>query len=188
MTGHTYSDLMSDDLMDGPAPLSVHTYLGVLWRRKWIILFVTALVFGIGLARSLNQDKVYRAQGSVVLEAAGSESTDIQTQMRIIESPVVRDLANRRAPGAGAVDTRQEGLGNIITVSADSGSPTQAARTVNATLAAYLEYSGLRGTQQTAAATKAIQARIDTLQQQIDALSGQIAADTDSGKRPRGPA
>ena len=174
----TYAALMSDDLAS-PEPLSVQSYLSVLWRRKWIIFFVTVLVFGVGLARSLSEEKVYRAQGTVVLENA--QDADVQTQMRLIETPVVRDLANRRAPGVGGVQTRQDGLGNVISVSADANDPVQASRTVNATLAAYLEYSQQRAQQQSATATAAIQARINTLQGRIDALSGQIAASTTPG-------
>src|SRR3954447_12011121 len=174
----TYASPMSEDLASAE-PLSLHSYLSVLWRRKWIIFFVTALVFGIGLARSLNTEKVYRAQGSVVLE--NGQDADVQTQMRVIETPVVRDLANRRAPGVGGVQTRQDGLGNVISVSADDNSSVQAARTVNATLAAYLQYSQQRAQQQSATATTAIQNRIGTLQQQIDTLSAQITAGVPPG-------
>src|SRR4029077_3546767 len=85
------------------------------------------------------QPKIYQAQAQFAL-ASTSKPNDLQTQMRVVASPVVHDLAARRAPGIGRVTSQQSGLGNIISVEADSADPELAARTVNTTIDAYAAY------------------------------------------------
>src|SRR4051812_6633564 len=63
---HTYAALVSDDFTNAQEVPAVRSLPSALWRRKWIIVLVTLLVFGLGLARSLNEGKVYRAEGTVV--------------------------------------------------------------------------------------------------------------------------
>ena len=93
---------------------------------------VAGIVFGVGLYRSNSQTRVYQAQGQVQLPStstangAGSTS-DVDTQVGIIASPVVHGAAARTAPGIGQVTAQQAGLGNIITVTATSTVPAQAA-------------------------------------------------------------
>jgi polysaccharide biosynthesis transport protein len=157
------------------SPLDLRDYLGVLWRRLWIVLAVTAIVFGAGLIRSLGQPKIYRAQAQFAL-ASTSKTTDLQTQVQVVASPVVHALATQRAPGIGQVSSQQSGLGNIVTVAADSTDPALAARTVNTTIDAYAAYLQQQTNAQEASAAIPIQRRLGELQKQIDAVNLQIAA------------
>jgi polysaccharide biosynthesis transport protein len=166
---------MSDVPAGDRSPLDLRDYLGVLWRRLWIVLAVTAIVFGAGLIRSLRQPKIYQAQGQFAIVDT-SKVTDLQTQLRVVASPVVHDLATRRAPGIGRVSSQQSGLGNIITVAADNTNPELAARTVNATIDAYAAYLQQQTNAQEASAATPIQRRLGELQKQIDAVNVQIAA------------
>ena len=94
--------------------------------------------------------------------------------MRIVESGSVHALAARRAPGIGTVQTQQEGLGDVITVSADSPDARVAAKTVNATIAAYVVYAQQQSNSQFVSASAAIHGRVTELQHQVDALNSQI--------------
>ncbi len=157
-----------------PPPLS--EYFAVLWRRAWIVIGVTAIVFGIGLGRSLSETRTYRASGQLVLATAGNDNTALQTQMRVIESPTVHDLAVRTAPGIGSVHTQQDGLGSVITVSADSPDAAVAAETVNATIRAYVGFAQQQSNSQFVSASATIRGRVTQLQKQIDGLTTLIQA------------
>ena len=126
-------------------------YLGVLWRRSWIVLGVTAIVFGVGLYRSEQQTRVYQAEGQLELANANTDA-GLQTQLGIIASPAVHDAAARAKPGIGQVSAQQAGLGNIVSVSATSTDPKRAARTVNATIDAYRTYVQKQADEQAATA------------------------------------
>ncbi len=167
---------MPDDRSGDRAPLSLRDYLGVLWRRSWIILVVTAIVFAVGLWRSERQTKMYQASGQLVFANAaggsgGNASPDIATQIGVITSPAIHAAAAQTAPGIGNVSAQQVGLGNIISVTATDASPAQAARTANATIDAYVAFVTRQATAQTAATEAAIQAKLRPLQTQINVIN-----------------
>ena len=172
---------MPEDQTGLRAPLSLRDYLRILWRRSWIVVAVAGIVFGVGLYRSNSQTRVYQAQGQVQLpgtstaNGAGSTS-DIDTQVGIIASPVVHGTAARTAPGIGQVTAQQAGLGNIIAVTATSAVPAQAARTVNATMDAYAAYVRRQGEREATASAAVAQSGVNSLQTQINALNAQPIA------------
>ncbi len=166
--------MVSESASDLTFPPPVSEYLAVIRRRAWIVLGVTALVFGIGFGRAVRQARVYRASGQLVLASAGNDPTALQTQMGIVESDAVHALAARRVPGIGSVRAQQDGLGNVITVSADSAHPEVAAATVNSTITAYLRFAQQQSNSQFVSASSAIRGRVANLQRQIDAVTAAI--------------
>ena len=47
---------------------SLRDYLGVLWRRKWVIVFVTVVVTAAAFGASYLQAKIYEAQTDLIYE------------------------------------------------------------------------------------------------------------------------
>ena len=54
-----------DDEREG---LTLRDYLGVMWRRKWIIILVTVVATGAAFGFSYRQAKVYQAQADLIYE------------------------------------------------------------------------------------------------------------------------
>ncbi len=48
--------------------LTLRDYLGVMWRRKWIIILVTVVATGAAFGFSYRQAKVYQAQADLIYE------------------------------------------------------------------------------------------------------------------------
>lgn len=153
--------------------MPARSFFGVLWHRWWIVVLVTGIVAGVWITRSLREPRIYRAQASVVLEQVAG-TADLQTEIQVIESPLTRTLAEQGAGAIGPVAAVRRGLGNVVTVTADGRSPRRAARTVNATIDAYVRYSTEQGRRRTESTTNAIQGRIDLLQRQVDALNAEL--------------
>ena len=55
----------ADDEREG---LTLRDYLGVMWRRKWIIILVTVVATGAAFGFSYRQAKVYQAQADLIYE------------------------------------------------------------------------------------------------------------------------
>ena len=168
---------MSDRSTDLTVPADAREYLAVLWRRKWIVFGVTAIVVALGAGRSYRQTPVYRASGQVVLTSA-NQANSIQTQMRVIESAAVHDLAARKVKGIGSVQTQQAGLGNVITVWSDNPNASMAAKTVNTTIDVYQSYAQQQNGSAYAAASSALHDSLTTLQHDIDQLTTRIQSGT----------
>lgn len=56
-------------------PGTLHDYLAVLWRRKWIIIQAVALVPAVALVLSLQQTHLYEASSEVLLSRVNLAST-----------------------------------------------------------------------------------------------------------------
>ena len=55
----------TDDEREG---LTLRDYLGVMWRRKWIIILVTVVATGAAFGFSYRQAKVYQAQADLIYQ------------------------------------------------------------------------------------------------------------------------
>src|SRR5688572_15157783 len=91
------------DAASGFAPMGFREYLAVLNRRRFVIVFVTLVVLGIGLYVSLNQTSVYEASGEVLLRVEDQAAATVPTEARILESPAVHQLALAENPDVGEV-------------------------------------------------------------------------------------
>lgn len=139
------------------------------------------------LAASFLQTPVYQATAEVLLQPRSTESlfnpntgqrTDparaIQTEIQVLKSgPVEAEVSRKlgRAPGitAGAV-----GQTDIIRVRARSTNPEQAALVANTYSRSYIEFRLRQAVDDLLAAGREIQAKLDSLQAQIDPLTQQI--------------
>jgi capsular exopolysaccharide synthesis family protein len=105
-----------------PAGLGLREYVAVLWRRKWLVLFVVAIAVGVSAAVTLSQPSVYKAETTIVVGQAGGlvqpqNANAIQpfsaTMKELLTSTVV---ASRVIQNLG-LNQRPQGLLGQISVS-----------------------------------------------------------------------
>jgi capsular exopolysaccharide synthesis family protein len=164
-------------MFDPPAtaPMELRDYLGILRRRAWVIILVTAIVVGAAAAWSFSRPNEYKASGTLVVSTSNTNGSEVANQADILQSQAVHQLADQASPGVGVV-TADAGTNNgSIAVNSTSRSPAQAATTVNAHVDAYLTYLHQQAQQHYDVLNQDLQPKIASLQQQIAALDQQIA-------------
>jgi len=167
---------VAPDTNRGGRPLEPKDYLTIL-RRRWVVIaLVTAIVLGVALYHEGRLSKVYEASGSFVVGAGASGVSDAATEAKIAESSAVHAFALKSAPKSGTVTASVDPGDAVVTVTAESGVPQEAANTVNAHLTAYLDYTRQTQSDKFTAAQAALAPAIAALQKQIDDLAPAILA------------
>jgi capsular exopolysaccharide synthesis family protein len=142
---------------------------------------------GAGLGVSYLQTKTYRATAEMLLQPQPTASAldpntgqsgsnlaaSAQTEIRVLQSKPVRDAVTQKLGSAPSIQASQEGQTYVINVRADSTDPRLAAATANAYVNAYIDYRRTQSVNDLLTAGQQIQAKIDDLQKQIDALNAQ---------------
>jgi capsular polysaccharide biosynthesis protein len=157
---------MVDTPTGARAPLELRDYLRILGRRWFTIVFVTAIVTGLGFYRSAQQDKVYESSGKIVI-GGDLKVGDIATQQQVLESQTIHDLVLQKLPNAQDISTQQVVDANVMTVSAESTKPKLAADTVNAHIDAYIAYRQKQRIDQYLKATADITDRLNKIRAEI---------------------
>jgi capsular exopolysaccharide synthesis family protein len=71
----------SNEAPDAPEPsLDVMQYVRAVWRRKWLILGVMAVVMLVGLFHTLRQPKIYAANTSLIIDVAAPRVLDTEVK------------------------------------------------------------------------------------------------------------
>jgi capsular polysaccharide biosynthesis protein len=158
-----------------------------LWRAKWAILAVIALVFVVGYQYSKDQSATYEAKSRIVLSAAqpfdplGTYSFSDPTryvadQVAIIDTqavlaPAAQQLSVATPPDvidpvelARAIEAEPAAVNSVITVTATAPSPEQAVARVNTVAAAYEAYLANQISVTTEGAVAATAANPDVVQ------------------------
>ncbi|HEX9006547.1 MAG TPA: polysaccharide biosynthesis tyrosine autokinase [Bacteroidota bacterium] len=105
-------------LPDGWGDRTLHDYLAVILRGKWIILTCFVLVFGAALLYIKFADRVYRATTSVRIDVKAAESSIfqqtpsyignlniIQNELQVLKSNALADVVARRLIDLRYVDS-----------------------------------------------------------------------------------
>jgi polysaccharide biosynthesis transport protein len=115
-----------DDERDG---VSLRDYLGVIWRRKWVVVLVTVVAALAAFGVSSLQSKVYLAQADLIYERSldvanpltGQTYTDSTTRLvdmqsvdAIINSPPMQQRANTILQQRGLPATGYEMTAEIV--------------------------------------------------------------------------
>lgn len=159
-------------------------YGRMLWRRKGL---VSLIVLGLTLpaaALSASQPPVYSATAEVVLgqqrldddfniQATDLSDRQIATQMRVVTSNAVTDLAEEQG-AVGTVEVSTPSLSNVLVLTAQGPTPAAAASTANAYAEAYLEHRTRQARATLDDAVGQLEQRIALLQQEIDPLDEQV--------------
>ncbi len=154
--------------------LTLRDYLGVMWRRKWIILLVVVVATGSAYFFSARQAKVYQAQADLIYEQqldvanplTGQTYTDANQRLvelnavnAIIKSPTMTNRADallqkQGQPTSGYVVSAQVvqdtgsaaggQTGNVVSVVATSEQPALAAAAAKAYADSFVDWRGER--------------------------------------------
>ncbi len=165
--------------------LELRDYLLVLRRRRAIVAVTVAVTVGMALLVSFIQTPVYSAAARMRIQPRpglspfdspnqqGNESAQfVATEIEVVKGDPVRDEVRRRLGSAPAVTVRPVGNTAVVEVTAASTDPERAAAVANAYVDAYIANRRQQGVDDSLAAQKEVQSKIDLLQDQIDALGG----------------
>ncbi len=169
--------------------------VGVLWRRKLLIVLVLVVVvgatFGIDKARTKRYQSTatlyFLAQG---VNAASGASTalspqQLATDVELVESaPVQNAVSKTLGVPAPPVAVSLVGTTQIADLSVQSSDPAFAARAANAYASAYIEQTRQQFVKSQLASEVSVQSQINSLQTQIDAAQLQLAQNPSSSTTP----
>ncbi len=175
--------------MDAPSELELRDYLGVLKRRKVIVLLTLALVLGGSLIASYFQEPVYAASARLLLQPRQSESPfdsnsgfrldparSLATDIEVLKSQLVQNEVRSRLGSAPGISANPVGQTDVIRITAQSTDPKRAAEVANTYASAYIDVRQKQAVEGLLTAGEEIQERIGALQQQISTLDNQVAS------------
>ena len=169
--------------------------LRVLGRRKGTVALVTVVFVGVALAFSLLQTPVYASSARLLIEPRTTESLFdtnapvrldparlIRNEIQVLKSEPVQDAVRDTIGSAPNVDVTSVGDTDVVTIRAEDVNANRAARIANAYAEAYIAFRQQQALDDLQLAGKEVQAKVDELQGQIDALDQRVA-DTPSSQR-----
>jgi Mrp family chromosome partitioning ATPase/capsular polysaccharide biosynthesis protein len=148
-------------------------FLALLGRHVGLIIIVTVATAGIAYVVSARQPKQYQTHATLVYSASSSAEDPARAVDTIVgvssSSAVLKAVAEGEGITVSSLENALSVSGNqtadLITISATSGSPAQAARMANGVSRALVSYGA-------ALQKKALETQIATLGRQLQALSG----------------
>lgn len=180
------------------ASATLRETLLVLRRRKAAIALVAAVGVALGLGLSLLQSPVYASSARMLLQPRTSESLfDQQNAVRVdparavrneivvLESEPVRKAVRADIGSAPKVSVSPLGATDAIQVTAEDRDPVRAARIANAYARAYIAFRRAQVVDDLQAAGQEVQAKVDEIGRQIEALDAQVAAAPDDQREQR---
>ena len=160
-------------------------YLATLWRRKWYILAMLAIVVPIALLYSYRQTPLYESTAEVLIRPVNFDPTqpasaggfiNMPTEERVGSSSAVAEIASARLGGpiqAPIEVSTVEGTEALL-FRAVSGSPAVAQRTAQAFADAYLEFRRREVLSVFDAASDPFQDRISEIDEQLQDVQRQL--------------
>lgn len=170
--------------------LLLEHYLGVIRRRRAIVLVAFVVMVGGSVLASSLQTPIYRGTAKVLLQPRSSDSLfdssaavqrldperALQTEIQVLKSEPVRDLVRTRIGSVPPVSASPILETDVIEVRGDSAVPDRAAAIANAYASAYVDFRRKQTVDDLLAAGQEVQSKVADLQEEIDALEGEIAA------------
>ena len=169
--------------------LTLRDYGRVVWRRKWIVVAAVITALAGALAMSFLQDPIYEAEAQMLVEPRSGEAVfqqdpqlavanlerAIQTEIRVLEGQRVRERVQEDLgldnPPAGGRTPALSAPPTSCRSRVRSGDPRTAQILADAYVAAYISTRQELAVQILTAAEEQLQATVDELQAQIDALA-----------------
>ena len=147
---------MPPDTDTASAGFSLQEYLGILRRRRAIILQAFMLISAVGVVMNLLAKPVYQASAKMLVEGPSynmntvdssnplsslfelSQQQTVDTQVEVLQSgPLLDAVAKQVGPASLAVSDVKDT--NVVDVTAESGDPHRAADAPNALLKLYID-------------------------------------------------
>jgi succinoglycan biosynthesis transport protein ExoP len=167
---------------------SLREYTEILWRRRWVVILVTAVALGLSIAYGVLTTPVYQGTAgllltpqlsSTLLQANNSNfpviTVDVPTATQVIESRSIQQAVQKSIPNAPAVSVTQIGTTDVVDVSAESTNPKLAAAVANAYADAYIHLQQEQAVNTLTSAAQLLQTHISSVQSAINAVQAQIA-------------
>ena len=169
--------------------VDLRDYVGVLARRKWLILITTMICTGLAAAYSFQSTPVYTGFTEILVAPASTTASDyrpdqlvsLDTEARIVTSAPVATLAQEQLQLPTTIPellkrvtvvTTPETL--VLDISFTASDPTKAAEGANAFADAYLKFKTDSAEGVLQAARKNIQSQLAAFQDQRDTLKTEI--------------
>jgi len=180
--------IMSTDATD------LHEPWRTLWRWKYLIVLVTAIVAAVAFGVAMLQTPRYEAAADILFETPESPVTGslsfspsggvtavdpvraLQTEIQLVRSAAVED-AVRHSLGRGVapeIDVEPIGQSNLIRIVARDRNADQAAAIANAYAQSYVQFRGGRVTDARIAAEQALTAEMAEVDKQVGDLEQRI--------------
>lgn len=179
--------------MNQEEEFDIRQYIDVLRRRAWVIAASIVACVIAAAAVSFAQPKVYESAAKVLISGqqdisgTGNALSDpnqlqnqMQTQVQIVESPPVEQLANETL-GTDAAEVKAvnaSGVTNtrVMEITASSESPQIAQRAADAYANAYLQIGQRTAVDRVASIGLTVSQKQQQLRDEIAAITSQIAA------------
>jgi polysaccharide biosynthesis transport protein len=158
---------------------SFRAYLHILRRRKWWVGLAAALGLAASLAFSLTAHKQYSATAQLLVQpsinaAAVTSSqplpvtqTEVETELQLVTSAPVQQAVRARLGSAPAVSASEVGQTNVISITATSSVPSQAALVANLYATDFVQYRQAVAERSLTSAEAQLRSQINSLTQQL---------------------
>jgi len=179
-------------------PADLRDYIRVVRARKVEIGLMTLVLLGAGLLITFRQTPLYEGSAKVLVRPVQSATTSIpfqqtpnlDTERELMSSEAVAGKVRQDLQLSTTEETLLANLRvtvvtdtEVMVVRFDDPDPNVAAMIANGFAQAYVDYREEQALSQLQAAESAVQARIDTLQDQLRSTSRQIELETSPVRR-----
>ncbi|HET7929427.1 MAG TPA: polysaccharide biosynthesis tyrosine autokinase, partial [Actinomycetota bacterium] len=180
-----------------PSAVDIRAIFGVLWRRKWSILLITALTTGSALFFSYRRTPIYSSTAEVQVTPLTASQilttnpywtlANMDNEIHVVQSAAVAGLANKTMgaeAGSGTLSVQVPTNTQILQIGYSDADPQTARDGAQAYANAYLTYRTKVALNAYTQARQAIQTQIDQLRGDLQraqaALEAAPAASSDA--------
>lgn len=171
---------------DDDQSLDLRRYLGVIQRRRTLVLLVAVGTGLVALVASILQTSVYEAHADILVQPRATESVfsdspgrsslnAVETEIEVLGSDPVQDGVRARLDDLPDISAARVGETEVMQVTGRSTDARQAASIANAYAESYVEFRKTEAVGELEAAGRGIQDKIDELQTEIDELGRRIS-------------
>jgi succinoglycan biosynthesis transport protein ExoP len=171
-------------------------YVEVLSRRRLVALLTVAVVVGLAMLVSYLEEPLYAAKARILMQTRGEETPfdpstgqradpdrALATEIEVLRGQGVREEVRQKLGSAPPVTAAAVGTTDVIEVTARNTDPRWAAEVANAYATSFIDFKRKRAVDDLLAAAREIQASVNEIQRQIDALDAQVAAALSAGQQ-----
>jgi Mrp family chromosome partitioning ATPase/capsular polysaccharide biosynthesis protein len=158
--------------------ITLHDVLLTLWRRKLVLMTCTAVAVLLAVVVGGGQEKTYKASTDVLLApnagnsasalSASDAARTVANALRLVRSDSVQKSAADKGVDPTKVEVKNQTGSDVIEIQASAATPADAVQYANDYAAAFIDL-------QRVAVAGPIQASIDSLNSQNDAIKKQLA-------------
>lgn len=165
--------------------METRSHAAVVRRHLVLVLAVMAVVMLSALALTQLQEHSYTSTGRLLVARGESvfrttptaaDPDFVQTEIEFLKSVGVRDIVRTNFGSAPKVEAIQVGTTSVVELRAEGSTARGAKDAVDAYMDAYLNFRRQAAAEEMAGTAQQVEAAVDNLQKQIDALSAQLRA------------